>query len=229
MKILVIDDDPAICQLLKKVVEEIGWQVTLAIDGLEGIKEIKKDKYDLVFLDLNLPYKSGDSILIELRKFSNVPVIIISAKELVSTKVDLLKLGADDYITKPFDIDELVARAEAVFRREASSKKMENTILQHQQLKMDLEAKSVSLNNQQIQLTNKEFLILQLFMKHPNKVFSKQNIFESVWGENYYDDWHTVNVHINSLRVKLSKADPEKDYIQTLWNVGYRLAKEVEN
>lgn len=225
MKILVIDDDPTICQLLEKVVEDNGWESTIALNGLEGLDALKKGTFDLVFLDLNLPYKSGDTLLTELRKFSDTPVIVISAKELISTKVDLLKLGADDYVTKPFDIDELTARAEAVLRRQGSINNEEHIILKHNELTMNLEEKKVTLNNHLVQLTNKEFLILELLLKHPNKVFSKQNIFESVWKETYYDDGHTVNVHINSLRAKLSKVDPDQEYIQTLWNVGYRLVK----
>lgn len=117
MRLLIIDDDQAICQLLKRVFEEKNWTTQIAADGLTAIHLLRKESFDLIFLDLSLPYKSGDAVLIELRKFSSIPVIVISAKELVTTKVDLLKIGADDYITKPFDIDEVAARAEAVLRR----------------------------------------------------------------------------------------------------------------
>ncbi|MBO0453268.1 response regulator transcription factor [Candidatus Enterococcus murrayae] len=225
MKVLIIDDDPAICSMLKKVMEKNSWECIVAYDGLAGIDYLEKESFDLVFLDLNLPYKSGDSVLVKLRTFSDVPVIIISAKELVTTKVDLLKIGADDYVTKPFDIDELTARAEAVLRRNTPIKKETFAELRHGQLTLNREERRAVLNQQELQLTSTEFEILALLMLHPNKVFSKQNIFESVWQDLYRDDGHTINVHVSSLRTKLAAIAPESEYIETVWGVGYRLGR----
>lgn len=226
MRLLIIDDDPAIGQLLQRVFEEKNWTAQLAADGLEALERLKTENFDLIFLDLSLPFKNGDTVLIELRKFSKIPVIVISAKELVTTKVDLLKIGADDYITKPFDIDEVAARAEAVLRRN-SSWTAENEQKKFKNLTLNMTEQTVQINQQDLTLTATEFNILQLLMEHPNKVFSKRNIFESVWKEPYHDDGHTINVHVSSLRNKLNQADPKAEYIETVWGVGYRLAKKA--
>ena len=226
MRLLIIDDDQAICQLLKRVFEEKNWTTQIAADGLTAIHLLRKESFDLIFLDLSLPYKSGDAVLIELRKFSSIPVIVISAKELVTTKVDLLKIGADDYITKPFDIDEVAARAEAVLRRNPAWT-TENEQKHFKDLTINLTEQTVLVNNQEVTLTSTEFNILQLLMENPTKVFSKRNIFESVWKEPYHDDGHTINVHVSALRTKLNQAQPQSEYIETVWGVGYRLARKM--
>ncbi|MGP5428156.1 response regulator transcription factor [Enterococcus malodoratus] len=225
MRVLVIDDDVEICSLLKKVIEENQWECELAYNGLEGIEKLQSTPFDLVLLDLNLPYQSGDSVLIKLRAFSDIPVIVISAKGLVTTKIDLLKIGADDYVTKPFDIDEVIARSEAVMRRNAHLSKNSSNELWHKNLRLNLNEKRVFIEENEVQLTGTEFKILELLIKHPNKVFSKQNIFESVWKDAYYDDGHTINVHVSSLRGKLSQINSEVNYIETVWGIGYRLVK----
>lgn len=225
MNVLIIDDDFEICSLLKKVMEENDWCCELAYNGFEGIKKLQTKKFDLVFLDLNLPYQSGDSVLLKLRTFSDVPVIVISAKELVTTKIDLLKIGADDYVTKPFDIDELLARGEAVLRRNSQLNNNISNELCHKNLRLVLDEKRVFIEQNEIQLTGTEFQILELLIRHPNKVFSKQNIFESVWKEIYQNDGHTINVHMSSLRGKLGSLHSAADYIETVWGIGYRLTK----
>ncbi|MGL9731217.1 response regulator transcription factor [Enterococcus sp. DIV0756] len=222
MRVLIIDDDPILCKLLQSVFEKQNWQTKVALDGIKALDLMKSTPFDLLLLDLNLPLKSGDRILVELREFSNIPVIIISAKELVTTKIDLLKIGADDYITKPFDIDEVLARAEAVVRRNA---KYISESQQFKNLTLNTEERTVLVKQQEILLTAKEFSILKLLMENPKKIFSKRNIFESVWKEPYHDDGHTINVHVSSLRMKLAEADQENDYIETVWGVGYRLKK----
>ncbi|EOH94217.1 response regulator transcription factor [Enterococcus pallens] len=226
MRLLIIDDDQTICQLLQQVFEEKNWITQIAADGLTALNLLKKESFDLIFLDLSLPFKSGDTVLIELRKFSAIPVIVISAKELVTTKVDLLKIGADDYITKPFDIDEVAARAEAVLRRNPAWT-AENEQKRFKNLTLHSTEQTVLVNQQEVLLTSTEFNILQLLMEHPTKVYSKRNIFESVWKEPYHDDGHTINVHVSALRTKLNQADPQTDYIETVWGVGYRLSKKI--
>lgn len=223
--ILVIEDDKEINSLLCKALQDNGYIPVSALTGMQGLDYLKAEKFDMVLLDLMLPYKSGDTILQELRKFTNIPVVVISAKELTQTKIDLLRLGADDYITKPFDIDEVIARVEANLRRSNTGLSEANRILRYKDIIIDLSSKQVIINEQDITLTATEFKILELFLQNPQKVFSKANLFESIWNEEYTVDDNTLNVHISRLRHKLKEISPENEYIETLWGLGYRLTK----
>lgn len=184
---------------------------------------LKSESFAIVLLDIMLPYKSGDRLLSELRLFSNIPVIVISAKENTQIKIDLLRLGADDYITKPFDIDEVAARIEASLRRVKNNREG-NKLLKFKDIKLDTLAKRVFVNNLELNLTATEIKILELFLSQPEKVFSKANLFESIWNDEYMVDDNTLNVHISRLRQKLKKVS-EEEYIETLWGLGYRLVK----
>lgn len=223
--ILVIEDDKEINSLLCKALQDSGYHPTSALTGMQGLDYLKSGDYDIVLLDLMLPYKSGDTILHELRMFTSIPVIIISAKELTQTKIDLLRLGADDYITKPFDIDEVIARVEANLRRSNANQSETRHILRYKDISMDLSSKQIVVNDHDVALTATEFKILELFLQCPQKVFSKSNLFESIWNEEYTVDDNTLNVHISRLRHKLKEASPENEYIETLWGLGYRLVK----
>lgn len=225
VKILVIEDDHEINNLLCKALKNQGYTVQSAYTGPAGLDLLKTDRFDMVLLDIMLPYKSGDLLLSELRMFSNVPVLVISAKETTQTKIDLLRLGADDYITKPFDIDEVAARIEAILRRNQQGPMVRNQLLTYKDITMDLSAKQVFVNDHEIALTATEIKILELFLSQPGKVFSKANLFQSIWNEEYTVDDNTLNVHISRLRQKLKKANEKEDYIDTLWGLGYRLAK----
>lgn len=222
-KILIIEDDLEICNLLKEFLEENGYYIKTSNNGINGMRELKTISYNLVILDLMLPFKSGDEILRELRSFSNIPVIILSAKDLVHTKVDLLRLGADDYMTKPFDLNEVLARIESNLRRCSSNINVKKENLTYKDITLNEEEKKVMVNGNTLILTSKEYGILLLLISHPQKVFSKANLFESIWNEEYFSEDNTLNVHISNIRNKLKNANPDEEYIETIWGMGYKL------
>ncbi|WP_133969201.1 response regulator transcription factor [Eubacterium limosum] len=223
-KILVVEDDREINSMLCEMLDENGYAAEGAFTGMEGLSRLRSRSYDLLILDLMLPYKSGDAVLQELRSFSSLPAIVISAKDTVQNKLDLFRLGADDYLTKPFDLDEVLVRVEAVLRRCGSSKTQRAPeILQAGKLAVDTESKTASVDGQELVLTAKEYGILELLMRYPHKVFSKANLFESIWNEEYACEDNTLNVHMSNLRNKLKAADPETEYIKTVWGMGYRM------
>lgn len=223
--ILIIEDNQDVSRMLSEFLLESGYQPESAFSGTDGLRKLKEHCYDLVLLDLMLPYKSGDQVLRELREFPDIPVIVISAKDLVGTKIDLLKLGADDYITKPFDMGEVEARVLSNLRRQSSSKVKEQT-LQYKDLILSKDAKSVLLEGQDVKLTAKEYAILQLLMEYPKKVYTKANLYETVWEDEYLGDDNAVKTHISNLRNKLKNANPLEQYIETVWGIGYRMYKE---
>jgi len=211
--------------MLKEALSDAGYKVKSAYTGTEGLNEIKNHEYDLILLDIMLPYKSGDEILKEMRTFSQTPVIIISAKDMVGTKIDLLKLGADDYITKPFDLGEVVARVESNLRR-SRNQVQETKVFLYKDMLLDDSTKRVSVNGIEIELTAKEYLILEMLIKHSGKVFTKANLYESIWQDEYFEDDNAIKTHISNLRSKLKKANNSEEYIETVWGLGYRLCKE---
>jgi len=223
--ILIVEDNKDVCLMLMESLTDAGYKVQSAYTGTDGLNEIKNHEYDLVLLDIMLPYKSGDEILKEMRTFTQMPVIIISAKDMVSTKIDLLNLGADDYITKPFDLGEVVARVETNLRR-SRKQVQERKVFRYKDIMLDESTKHVLINDIEIELTAKEYLILELLMKHRGKVFTKANLYETVWQDEYFEDDNAVKTHISNLRGKLKKANPEVEYIETVWGLGYRLYKE---
>ncbi|MBL4931192.1 response regulator transcription factor [Clostridium paridis] len=224
-KILIIEDNKDVNMMLAEALSSEGYLIKSSFNGIEGIKEAKTHEYDLILLDIMLPYKSGDEILREIRDFSDIPVIIISAKDMVGTKIDLLKLGADDYITKPFDLGEVAARVATNLRRLNRQKKVDK-IFQYKDMMLDTATKSIIVNDSELDLTAKEYLIIELLMQNQGKVFSKGNIYESIWKEEYLGDDNAVKTHMSNLRTKLKKANPEEEYIETVWGLGYRLYKE---
>lgn len=223
--ILVIEDNEDVNLMLTEALTDAGYVVKSAYNGIEGINEIKNCSYDLILLDIMLPYKSGDEILKEIRGFSEIPVIIISAKDMVGVKIDLLKLGADDYITKPFDLGEVVARVESNLRR-CQKQIQVNKVFRYKDMVLDDSTKRVSANGIEMELTTKEYMILEMLIKHQGKVFTKANLYESIWQDEYLGDENAVKTHISNLRNKLKKANPKVKYIETVWGLGYRLYKE---
>ncbi len=224
--ILIIEDNIDVNHMLAEALSDVGYETKSVYSGIDGSKELKQQDYELVLLDLMLPYKSGDQILKELRSYSNVPVIVISAKDMVGIKIDLLKLGADDYITKPFDLDEVVARVEANLRRTKVIEEKTKTY-QHRNLILEEQTKRITVYGQEIDFTSKEYSIVEAMVKNKNKVFTKANLYEMIWGEEYFGDDNTVKTHLSNLRTKLKKADPEEEYIETVWGLGYRLTKDT--
>ncbi|WP_340026310.1 response regulator transcription factor [Paenibacillus sp. FSL K6-1096] len=224
--ILIVEDEKEINSLLRQFLTEHGYLTTSAYNGLEALQLIQKDCYDLVLLDLMLPYKSGDQLLNELRQYSAVPVIIISAKDTIQAKIELLRIGADDYITKPFDLDETLARIESNVRRNRMNRDSEGPrILTYQDIQLNELNHIVEVAGHELALTAKEYGILELLMRHPEKIYSKSNLFQSIWNEEYMSEDNTLNVHISNIRNKLKAVSPDKHYIETVWGIGYRLYK----
>ena len=224
-KILVVEDDKEINKLVSGFLESNGYEVISLFDGLKATDTVKDEGIDLAILDLMLPYKNGDMVLSEIRKVSNIPVIIVSAKETTQNKIDLLRLGADDYMTKPFDLEEVLARIESNLRRANLGQGGKNT-LEYNGLTIDENNNVATLDGTELSLTAKEFAILQMLLKYPDKVFSKANLFESIWKEEYITEDNALNVHVSNLRAKLKNISPDKDFIDTVWGIGYRLHKD---
>lgn len=224
-KILVVEDDKEINKLVSDFLVSNGYEVVSLFDGLKATDAVKNEGADLVILDLMLPYKNGDMVLADIRKISNIPVIIVSAKETTQNKIDLLRLGADDYMTKPFDLEEVLARIESNIRRAGFGRDSGN-MLEYNGLTIDENNNLATLDGTELSLTAKEFAILLMLLKYPNKVFSKANLFESIWKEEYIAEDNALNVHVSNLRAKLKNISPEKDFIDTVWGIGYRLHKD---
>ena len=220
-KILIIEDDKEINRLICEYLTSLSYEMISENDGASGLKRLENEAdIDLCLLDLMLPFKSGDMVLKSLREFSKVPVIVISAKDMVQTKIDIIRLGADDYITKPFDLDEMAVRIEAVLRRYNKNQPDANVTFKN--MRLDEEAKTISVNGNRLDLTSKEYAILELLLKNRTKLFSKANLFESVWNEPYFVEDNTLKVHMSNIRNKIKKYDDE-EYIETIWGMGYKL------
>lgn len=229
INILVVEDDGDINNLLCKILNNCGYNVIGAYSGTEARMCTQNYDFQLVLLDLMFPGISGEEFIAQVREIKTMPIIVISAKSSQEAKIEVLRLGADDFITKPFDINEVLARVEAQLRRYMvfSSSVGDKNILRHKGLELDREKMEVTLNGQVIQLTGREYTILELLMSYPNKVFTKANLFEHVWEDKYFGDDNTVNVHLSNLRSKLAKIDPNEEYIHTVWGIGYKLSDKT--
>ncbi|HEX2985639.1 MAG TPA: response regulator transcription factor [Caproiciproducens sp.] len=220
--ILIVEDDQEINNLLCSILNEEQYHCVSEYSGKDAYETLKSNKFDMVLLDLMLPEMSGDELLKDLRRFSDVPVIIISAKDATAVKVDMLRTGADDYITKPFDNDEVLARVESTLRR--SRGHMSPKRLVAGSLEFDTEANTCTISGQPVSLTATEMKILRLLMENPKKLFTKANLFMSVWDETYNYDDNAINTHISNLRRKLKAVCPNQEFIETVWGIGYKLA-----
>lgn len=223
-RILIAEDDKEINALLCEFLGSQGYDTVPVYDGLNAIAMFRKEEFDLILLDMMLPFKSGDAVLEQIRAVSSVPVIVVSAKDMVRTKVDMLRLGADDYITKPFDLDELLVRVEVVLRRVSPTDiKPAEEVMSFKNLTVDLVSKKVTVNGNELTLAAKEYMIIELLIKNPNKMFSKTNLYESVWQEQYMGDDNIIKVHMSRVRSKIKEFDEDNEYIETVWGMGYRL------
>lgn len=225
IKILIAEDDVCINDMLKKLLFKNGYNVVQAYSGTEAIMQINAADFHLVILDLMLPGITGEEVLKKIRASRQMPVIVISAKIENKNKIELLRMGADDYITKPFDIEEVSARIYSNLRRyvKFQNNSVGNERIMYKDIVLNTETKEVYVNNKEVTLTAREFKILELFLTHPKKVFSKANLFESIWEDEYMGDDNTVNVHMSNIRNKLHKANPYEEYIETIWGMGYKL------
>ncbi|MGY1423403.1 response regulator transcription factor [Bacillus cereus] len=225
ISILVADDEVEIAELIGIHLEKEGYHVVKAIDGEEAIRIIQSQPIDLVILDIMMPKMDGYEVVRQVRLKHHMPIIFLSAKTSDFDKVTGLVLGADDYMTKPFTPMELVARVNAQLRRfltlNQSNIKEKKSVLEADGVVIDLEQRTVHVYGEQIELTPKEFDILYLLASHPRKVYSVANIFQQVWGDDYYESGNTISVHIRSLRKKLREDKKKNKLIKTIWGVGY--------
>jgi len=220
MKILVIDDDVKICEVIKLYLEKEGFEVVVAHNGMDGISVFKNEMPDLVILDIMLPKKDGYEVCRELRKISNIPIIMLTAKGETFDKVLGLELGADDYIVKPFDPKELIARIKAVLRRTQGEVNDEKVVV-YPNLTVNLTTYEVKLEDKVIDMPPKEIELLYFLASHPNKVFTREQLLDHIWGYNFVGDTRTVDVHIKRIREKIEK-DKYPWKIKTVWGVGYK-------
>ena len=224
IKILIVEDDMDINNLLVELLTGQNYEAVSAYSGTEALLWLEKQNFDLVLLDLMLPGMPGEDVLEKIKKdYQDTCVIAVSAKDDIESKIHMLRGGADDYITKPFDTEELLARVEVALRKNNKSGAKQDDIYCIRDLKLDVNNILVTLKGETVSLTKREYLILKLLMSHPNRVYTKNNIFESVWEEEFVGEDNAVNVHISNIRQKLAKIDPEETYIQTVWGIGFEM------
>lgn len=220
--ILIIEDDNDINRMLQILLKQHGYNTLSAYSGTEGLL-VHGSEINLILLDLMLPGRSGEDIIKELKEKHNVPVIVMSAVHDVGKKVDMLHLGADDYVTKPFHNEELLARISARLRNRTEYKVSEKVV--YKDIELDKSNFSVKCNGKETELSRHEFALLCLLMENPNRVCTKSMIYDNVWDyENSADD-NTLNVHISKIRRKLKECSPDTEYIETVWGIGYRMKK----
>ena len=225
--VLVAEDDPDINRLLCTILEKSGCCCRPAFSGSEALLLSERYEYDLVLLDLMLPGLTGEEFIAAIRKRKTMPIIVISAKVDVEDRIHALALGADDFILKPFDNDEVLARAQAQLRRyrKFSIAQQLTGPLTFGDLTLDKEALTLTAAGQSVSLTAREFDILALLMGSPKKVFTRAQLYETVWGEAYFGDDNTVNVHISNLRSKLARVS-DREYIKTVWGIGFKMNED---
>lgn len=223
-KILVVDDEKLIVKGLKFSLEQDQYQVDTAFDGETALEMAMAEFYDLIILDVMLPGKDGMEVLRQIRETSMVPILMLTAKDDDMDKILGLEYGADDYITKPFNILEVKARIKAILRRNgnaAGHRQAEQEMIRVKQLSLYPESRQVFMADREIILTAKEFDLLEHFMRNPNKVYSRDNLLSLVWGYDYPGDERTVDVHVRRLREKIEEISSEPQYILTKWGIGY--------
>ena len=241
-KILIVEDDNDINGMINVALSKEGYECVSAYSGTEGLIRLEHEDYDLVILDLMLPGVDGNEVLKRTREKKNIPFIVLSAKDELDTKVELLTLGANDYMTKPFEIKELLARVQVQLRLSSvtaanvaggpnaggngeDGSVAGNTVkqtLDYKELSLDLNSKALDVNGNQVSLTAQEYKIMELFLKNPGKVFSKNEIYEYAWDDYYMGEDKTIYVHISNIRQKMKKYT-ENEYIETVWGLGFKL------
>lgn len=222
-RVLVVDDEKLIVKGIRFSLEQDGMKVDCAYDGEEALEKARENKYDTILLDIMLPKMDGLEVCQQIREFSNVPIIMLTAKGEDMDKILGLEYGADDYITKPFNILEVKARIKAIQRRtnHAGESQEKSKVMEVGDLRLDCEGRRVFIAGKEINLTAKEFDVLELLVFNPNKVYSRENLLNIVWGYEYPGDVRTVDVHIRRLREKIEVNPSEPKYVHTKWGVGY--------
>ena len=221
MKILVVDDEQLLVKGIKFNLENEGYQVLTAYDGAAAVELARRESLDLIILDLMIPQLSGSEACMKIREFSDVPIIMLTAKSEDADKLMGFECGADDYVTKPFNILELKARVRALLRRAAGTQRNRGAVLTAGDLSLNTEERVAIRDGKTVDLTAKEYDLIELLMRNPRRVYSRENLMNVVWGYAYAGDYRTVDVHIRRLREKLEKNPAEPEYIMTKWGVGY--------
>lgn len=219
--ILIVEDDTDINNMMASALTKAGYDCKQAFSGTEAMLYLKNEKFSVIILDLMLPGKSGNSIIAEIKPQVDTPIIVVSAKDELDTKVDLLFSGADDYMTKPFEIDELIARVAVQIRKHGTDQR--ETVYRYKDMILNVTEHSVSVSGHIIAFTRQEFKILELLVTNPKRVFSKKEIYDYAWDDLYIGEDRTINVHISNIRQKI-KAFSNEEYIETVWGVGFKLA-----
>ena len=223
-KALVVDDEKAIVKGIRFSLMQDGYEVDTAYDGEEALDKAKNNQYDIILLDLMLPKLSGMDVCQQIREFSNVPIIMLTAKGEDMDKIMGLEYGADDYITKPFNILEVKARIKAILRRtgtKGQAQEEDGNVIVSGDLRLDRDNRRLSIAGREINLTSKEFELLDFLVSHPGKVYNRSKLLEIIWGRDYPGDERTVDVHVRRLREKIEPNPSEPRYVQTKWGVGY--------
>lgn len=229
MNILLVEDDKNICELVYDFLTSENYTVEISLDGQTAIAKFKDHTFDIVLLDLMLPKSNGFEVLKYIRSVSVIPVIIITAKDSDTDKMMGLNLGADDYITKPFSLVELLARINANIRRAtvySNSDKYDDKVILYKDLTINVSNYTVSKNGTDLNLTHTEFEIIRLLAANQGRAFSKEQLYNAIWKEPYYGNENVLNTHINRLRNKLSDGADKNNYIKTLWGIGYKMEEE---
>ncbi|MBO5353109.1 MAG: response regulator transcription factor [Lachnospiraceae bacterium] len=233
-RILIIEDDEDINHLLGRILKKAGYEVISAYSGTEAKLRLDQELPDLMLTDLMLPGMKGEELIRYLReeKGSSIPVIVLSAKAALEHKVELITMGADDYITKPFEPQEVLVRVMAVLRRTAAggekqqkekAANAEETEHRYKKLSLNTVSRKVVVMGKELALTPHEYEILLVLLKQPDKVFSREVLYEMVWNNGYFGEDNTVNVHVSNIRKKIAAADPEEEYIKTVWGIGFKM------
>ncbi len=222
-KVLVVDDEKLIVKGIRFSLEQDGMEVDCAYDGEEALNMAKANEYDMILLDIMLPKMDGFEVCQAIREFSDMPIVMLTAKGDDMDKILGLDYGADDYITKPFNILEVKARIKAIMRRTAEprEKKEVSSIVEKGDLRLDCDSRRLFISGREVNLTAKEFDLLELLVKNENKVYSRENLLGLVWGKDYPGDVRTVDVHVRRLREKIETNPSEPKYVHTKWGVGY--------
>lgn len=223
-KVLVVDDEKLIVKGIRFSLEQDGMEVDCAYDGEEALEMIKNKEYDIILLDVMLPKLTGFEVCQQVREFSNIPIVMLTAKGEDMDKILGLEYGADDYITKPFNILEVKARLKAIIRRTTPKPREALKTIESGDMKLDCDGRRVYIAGKEINLTAKEFELLELLVVNANKVYSRENLLKLVWGNDYPGDVRTVDVHIRRLREKIEQNPSEPKYVHTKWGVGYYFA-----
>ena len=221
MKILVVDDEKTLVKGMKFNLENEGYEVECAYDGAAALDLAREGRFDLIILDVMMPEMDGIEACMKIREFSNVPIIMLTAKSEDADKLMGFECGADDYLTKPFNILELKARVRALLRRAAGVQRSQGSLLTVGKITLNTEERAALRDGQTVDLTAKEYDLIELLMRNPRRVYSRENLMNVVWGYTYAGDYRTVDVHIRRLREKLEENPAEPDHIMTKWGVGY--------